>query len=199
MDGPLAGGNMNRVEREGGTVLRDAGPWTATVHRYLRHLALAGVVGIPEPLGVEDGRERLTFLEGDVPVYPLPAWVWTDDVLEQALEHLAPGGRLVYATCTFRSEENEAVAAAFERSHPGLERRTPERFQALMPDGYFRTFPHRHGTDGIAEQSQHVGQLASDEVADLAADQDECSGHQGLEGDRRLHAAHCRVQIPNDG
>ena len=84
MDGPLAGGNMNRVEREGGTVLRDAGPWTATVHRYLRHLALAGVVGIPEPLGVEDGRERLTFLEGDVPVYPLPAWVWTDDVLEQA-------------------------------------------------------------------------------------------------------------------
>lgn len=84
MDGPLAGGNMNRVEREGGTVLRDAGPWTPTVHRYLRHLALAGVVGIPEPLGVEDGRERLTFLEGDVPVYPLPAWVWTDDVLEQA-------------------------------------------------------------------------------------------------------------------
>lgn len=84
MDGPLAGGNMNRVVREGGTVLRDAGPWTPTVHRYLRHLALAGVEGIPEPLGIQGGRERLSFLPGDVPVYPLPAWIWADDVLVQA-------------------------------------------------------------------------------------------------------------------
>jgi hypothetical protein len=84
MDGPLAGGNMNRVVREAGTVLRDAGPWTPTVHRYLRHLALAGVEGIPEPLGIEGGRERLSFLPGDVPVYPLPAWIWADDVLVQA-------------------------------------------------------------------------------------------------------------------
>ncbi|MFT2693324.1 phosphotransferase [Clavibacter zhangzhiyongii] len=84
MDGPLAGGNMNRVEREGDTVLRDAGPWSPTVHRYLRHLALAGVEGIPEPLGIEGGRERLSFLPGDVPVYPLPDWVWADDVLVQA-------------------------------------------------------------------------------------------------------------------
>jgi hypothetical protein len=84
MDGPLEGGNMNRVEREGDTVLRDAGPWTPTVHRWLRHLALAGVEGIPQPLGVEDGRERLTFLAGDVPVYPLPDWIWADDVLVQA-------------------------------------------------------------------------------------------------------------------
>jgi hypothetical protein len=84
MDGPLEGGNMNRVEREGDTVLRDAGPWTPTVHRWLRHLALAGVEGIPQPLGVEGGRERLTFLAGDVPVYPLPDWIWADDVLVQA-------------------------------------------------------------------------------------------------------------------
>jgi hypothetical protein len=84
MDGPLAGGNMNRVERAGDTVLRDAGPWTPTVHRWLRHLALAGVEGIPQPLGVEGGRERLTFLAGDVPVYPLPDWIWADDVLVQA-------------------------------------------------------------------------------------------------------------------
>ena len=30
-----------------------------------------------------------------------------------------PGGRLVYATCTFRREENEAVALAFEAAEPG--------------------------------------------------------------------------------
>lgn len=75
---------MNRVEREGDTVLRDAGPWTPTVHRYLRHLALAGVEGIPQPLGIEGDRERLTFLDGDVPVYPLPRWIWADDVLVRA-------------------------------------------------------------------------------------------------------------------
>jgi hypothetical protein len=84
MDGPLPGGNMNRVERSGDTVLRDAGPWTPTVHRWLRHLALAGVAGIPQPLGLEGGRERLSFLHGDVPVYPLPDWIWADDVLVQA-------------------------------------------------------------------------------------------------------------------
>ncbi|MBF4638603.1 phosphotransferase [Clavibacter michiganensis] len=84
MDGPLEGGNMNRVDREGDTVTRDAGPWTPTVHRWLRHLALAGVEGIPQPLGIEGGRERLTFMHGDVPVYPLPRWIWADDVLVQA-------------------------------------------------------------------------------------------------------------------
>ncbi len=84
MDGPLDGGNMNRVDREGETVTRDARPWTPTVHRWLRHLALAGVDGIPQPLGIEGGRERLTFMHGDVPVYPLPRWIWADDVLVQA-------------------------------------------------------------------------------------------------------------------
>lgn len=74
---------MNRVEREGDAVTRDAGPWTPTVHRWLRHLALAGVEGIPQPLGIEGGRERLTYLDGVVPVYPLPDWIWADDVLVQ--------------------------------------------------------------------------------------------------------------------
>lgn len=72
---------MNDVERRGDTVLRNAGPWTPTVHRYLDHLAVAGVDGIPRALGVTDGRERLSFVEGEVPLYPLPAWVFDDPVL----------------------------------------------------------------------------------------------------------------------
>jgi hypothetical protein len=32
---------------------------------------------------------------------------------------------------------------------------------------------HRHGPDGIAEQPDHVGPPTSDQVADLAADQNE--------------------------
>lgn len=88
MDGPLPGGNMNAVERSGDTVLRNAGPWTPTVHRYLRYLQRAGLDWVPRPIGVEGTRERLTFVEGDVPLYPLPAWVWDDAVIEQGARRL---------------------------------------------------------------------------------------------------------------
>ena len=88
MDGFLAGGNMNAVERSGNTVLRSVGAWTPTVHRYLDYLAVAGINWAPRPLGIESGRERLSFIEGDVPLYPLPDWVWPDAVLEQGARRL---------------------------------------------------------------------------------------------------------------
>ena len=88
MDGLLPGGNMNLVERSGDTVLRNAGPWTPTVHRYLSYLAVAGVDWVPRPIGIEGNRERLSFINGDVPLYPLPEWVWADTVLEQCARRL---------------------------------------------------------------------------------------------------------------
>jgi hypothetical protein len=78
---------MNAVVREGDTVVRDAGPWTPTVHRYLRYLHVAGIDWVPRPVDISLGadgepeRERLSYLHGDVPVYPLPDWVWADRVL----------------------------------------------------------------------------------------------------------------------
>ena len=54
------------------------------------------------------------------------------------------------------------------------------------------------GADGVAEQAEHVGALAADQVADLAADQDERGGHERLERDRRLHAADRRVEVVDD-
>jgi 16S rRNA C967 or C1407 C5-methylase (RsmB/RsmF family)/NOL1/NOP2/fmu family ribosome biogenesis protein len=41
-----------------------------------------------------------------------------EDILEQAARLLAPGGRLVYSTCTFSPEENECRIAAFLRENP---------------------------------------------------------------------------------
>jgi hypothetical protein len=82
MDGVMTGGNMNVVERQGETVLRNGGDWTPTVHRYLRYLERAGIGGIPRPLSIEEDRERLSFVVGSVPEYPLPNWVWRDSVLE---------------------------------------------------------------------------------------------------------------------
>ena len=88
MDGLLSGGNMNVVERAGDTILRNAGPWTPTVHRYLDYLSMAGVTWTPRPLGIEGGRERLSFVNGDVPLYPLPDWVWQESVLLDGARHL---------------------------------------------------------------------------------------------------------------
>jgi hypothetical protein len=67
----LPGGNMNAVERDGGTVTRNAGPWTPTLHRYLRCLDRAGVHCIPRPPGIEGATERLSFVGGGVPLNPL--------------------------------------------------------------------------------------------------------------------------------
>lgn len=88
MEGILAGGNMNNVTREGDTVLRQAGPWTPTVHRYLDYQAVAGVDWAPRPLGIEGDHERLSFIDGTVPVYPLPGWVWDEAVLTQGARML---------------------------------------------------------------------------------------------------------------
>jgi 16S rRNA (cytosine967-C5)-methyltransferase len=72
------------------------------------------------------------------------------EILASAAEHLRPGGRLVYATCTLRREEDEEVALAFERLHPEFRRLRPEApAEAVTGEGFLRTWPHRHGTDGF--------------------------------------------------
>lgn len=51
-----------------GTVRRAASPWTPAVHALLRHFEEAGFDGAPRALGVDaEGREVLTYIEGDVP------------------------------------------------------------------------------------------------------------------------------------
>jgi len=76
---------MGDVVREGDTVIRPSGEWTPAVHRLLNHLNAAGVSGVPQPLGVtEDQREVLSFVEGTVPTYPLPEWVWAEKALESS-------------------------------------------------------------------------------------------------------------------
>lgn len=86
----LAGGNMSDVVRRGNAVHRTAGAWTPTVHRLLDHLHGHGVSWLPRPLGLDDrGREVLTYLPGTVPSYPMPSWVWSEEVLVDAGRHLA--------------------------------------------------------------------------------------------------------------
>ena len=85
MTGELDGGNSNVVERVGDTVHRLSGPWTPAVHRLLHLLRASGIDQVPQPLGFDDdGREILTFLEGETGNYPLPAWLWTPTILDEA-------------------------------------------------------------------------------------------------------------------
>jgi 16S rRNA (cytosine967-C5)-methyltransferase len=81
---------------------------------------------------------------------------------EETLAHVEPGGRLVYATCTFRREENEEVARELERRHPELERENPGEGwldPTLVQGAYFHSWPHRHGTDGFFAAVYRVGGL----------------------------------------
>ena len=75
-------------------------------------------------------------------------------ILRAAAALLKPGGRLVYATCSFLPEENEDIVAAFLEEH--------SRYRTLPANAllgqqnipldtgvYLRLWPHLHGTDGF--------------------------------------------------
>lgn len=81
---PLAGGmgSGGAVVRVGDTVRRPVRPHSAAVAAFLRHLEAVGFEGAPRHLGQdEQGREVLTFIEGDVGVPPFPAWVADEGIL----------------------------------------------------------------------------------------------------------------------
>jgi 16S rRNA (cytosine967-C5)-methyltransferase len=81
-------------------------------------------------------------------------------ILDSAARLLKPGGRLVYATCSLLSAENEEIAQAFGQAHPDFEalpaadalakaQVTPEAAAGLDSQGYLRLWPHRHHSDGF--------------------------------------------------
>jgi hypothetical protein len=80
LDGGIA--NAGKVVRVGPLVLRPSSPHTASIHAFLRAVTSVGFDGAPVPVGVDqDGRERLVFIEGDVPLVPYPDWSQSDTAL----------------------------------------------------------------------------------------------------------------------
>ncbi|HEY6008855.1 MAG TPA: 16S rRNA (cytosine(967)-C(5))-methyltransferase RsmB [Geobacteraceae bacterium] len=67
---------------------------------------------------------------------------------------VAPGGRLLYATCSTTEEENEAIVDEFLSRRPDfvledLRESFPALGQLFTDRGCFRSWPHRHGMDGF--------------------------------------------------
>lgn len=98
-------------------------------------------------------------------------------MLRNALGVLAPGGRLVYATCSLEPEENEMVvekvlaesaefrilgAAEISRDYPAVS-------PLFDPRGYFRTRPDLHSMDGffavVIVRGRQAERLAKDKIS----------------------------------
>ena len=81
-------------------------------------------------------------------------------ILESAAKMLAPGGKIIYSTCTFSPEENEMMVAQFIRNHPEFSTVRPQIYDYFSPgrpqwaDGNpqladtMRLFPHKLKGEG---------------------------------------------------
>lgn len=103
------------VYRRKDIVIREAGPWTSTVHSLLRHLEDVGFPGAPRIVGSGfdvDGREMLSYIEGEF-MQPGP---WT-------LDGAAAVGQLLRqlheATASYRSPPGAVWQPWFGRALGG--------------------------------------------------------------------------------
>ena len=102
-------------------------------------------------------------------------------ILNSAARCVAPGGRLVYATCSLLAEENEVQAERFLASHPDFERLDAaeilaSRCETLKLEGpYLQLRPDVHGTDGFFAavfERKKKGAAAEPAAAGVAVDAD---------------------------
>ena len=101
-------------------------------------------------------------------------------ILDGAARLVKAGGRLVYATCSLLSEENDAVAEQFIASHPDfalvpMSKVLAEQKIELEMGDYLKLLPHKHQTDGffaaVFERKPMAAKAAKVEEATEDADE----------------------------
>ena len=75
-------------------------------------------------------------------------------ILDGASRLVKGGGRLVYATCSLLSDENDVIVERFLENHPDFElvpmnKVLAEQRIPLEMDKYLKLLPHKHNTDGF--------------------------------------------------
>ena len=76
-------------------------------------------------------------------------------MLGNAAAAVAPGGRLIYATCSSEPEENESVVEAFLARWPEFFTCAPATVNTSLPSavineqGHLCTYPHVHGLEAF--------------------------------------------------
>jgi hypothetical protein len=132
----LPGGTANRglVVRVGSTVRRPQTEGSAAVHELLLHLEEVGFDGAPRYLGEDDqGREVLTYIDGEAATVPYPAWSFRDEALVSVVRLLR---RYHAAVRTFRGTHHpwpSAVPAEFR--HGLVSHNDPNLDNIIFRDG----------------------------------------------------------------
>jgi 16S rRNA (cytosine967-C5)-methyltransferase len=89
---------------------------------------------------------RWRLAEADLPTFAARQRM----LIERGIELAAPGGWVVYGTCTVLSVENERVVDAVLAARDDVELVGPPDPALASRDGrFFQVTPHRHGTDGF--------------------------------------------------
>ena len=74
-------------------------------------------------------------------------------ILPSAAKAVKPGGKLIYCTCTFTRQENEAVVAGFLQKNRDFRLCVPDLpnafASAVTQEGFVRLWPQIHHTDGF--------------------------------------------------
>jgi hypothetical protein len=111
--------NAGAVLRVGDEVLRPANAHSPTIHRFLRHVAARGAAVASEPIAItDDGRERLRFVPGDVPVPPYPAWAQSETALVSTTRLIR---RLHDASVGFAASSTDTWSGEMADFAPGRE------------------------------------------------------------------------------
>ncbi|QDV27973.1 methyltransferase RsmF C-terminal domain-like protein [Aureliella helgolandensis] len=96
-------------------------------------------------------------------------------IFRAAARMVAPGGRMVYSTCTFSYAENEQIIQQFLDEHPGWEPIEPdhlEPWKSPTAAGCYRVWPHRDQCAGGFAAALRRQTLPSDaHLTEISADQ----------------------------